>query len=144
MRTWLILVALLCVPRASPSAGIPENPRIIASVVDIVHRVPPSDPGVFILLVVHNPTEFRGTQFSLVDTVRNRRAVRAEYPLGALVSVELPRGMLNGLLRHKTVLEENQRKLDAGARPETITTSPVTPHTDIGELPRRPSVISSP
>lgn len=142
MRTWQILAVLMCVPRSSPAAGIPENPQIIASVVEIIERRPPSDPGIFLLFCVHSPSEFRGTQFSLFDSVRQRRAVRTEFPLGALARIELPSGMISGLRRYKVILEENQRKLDAGITPDKITTSPVVPHFDLSKLPRRPSLKS--
>jgi len=142
MKTRLAIILILWIPESSSAAGFPENPRIVASVIAIDDRLPPADAGIFLKFIVHTPVEYRGTQFSLLDTSRKRRAVRTEFEIGTLLVFELPPNMISGLRRYKVLHETNERKKDAGVKPDTIRETPTLPHLDISRLPRDPSPLS--
>ena len=139
---FLIAVLALVLPATGRSAGMPEDPRIIASVTEIVERRAPATPGICVRMLVHSPSELRGTGFELFDPARSRRTVRAEFQVGTLFSLQLPVSAISGLRRYKVVIEENERKLDSGVPPEKITESPVLPRVELTKLARPPSPIS--
>ena len=143
MKTSLIIV-LLVLPAIGWCAGIPEDPKIVASVTEILDRRSTPMPGICIRMIIHSPNELRGARFELFDRVRSRHVIRQEFPTGVLFSLYLPPPAISGVRRYKFVAEENERKLDAGIPPENIGESPVLPRVDLGKLKRQPSTISIP
>lgn len=134
----LVFAILVCSIAVEGRSASVESVKVIASVVDIAKREAPLSPGIGIEFVIHTPEKLRATKFILVTRVAERSQARATYPIGILVSIELPASTVDVLMRQRADLDSCERQIDTGVRPEMISQGILLPSVEANQLRTAP------
>lgn len=97
--------------------------------------------GVYIDLVVNTPVGFQGLPITMFTAGASRRARRAEFPLGAQFSIELPEAAIAALRKAKRDEDHVQGMIDDGVKPEMISQLVIPAQIALSELAPKPTRI---
>jgi hypothetical protein len=118
----------------------PHSTRVVASVSAVNWRGsgPAGKLGLAVWLVIHSPSQFAGARVIIDTKSQDRRSLRAEFPTGHFVILQLPDLQIKQCEDYLKAYENEQAELDQGAVGNGIIGVLHLAHIEIGDLPEPP------
>lgn len=135
MRFLPLLLSLLL----AVSAHAEESLRVVASVLTVREYRAPMKPGVYVDFIVHVPAEFQGLPITMFTGEASRRTRRAEFPIGAQFTLQLPDAAVAALKTAKVHDEHIEHQIDNGVDPRAISDFVPPVQIDLAALATKPT-----
>ena len=120
--------------------------RVIASVASVDYPRFPSEEHITVAMIIHAPSSFLGARMTLATESASRMEIRKKYPIGSLLSLEIPRFLVLKLFLELQSMQSVERQIDSGISPVRISTGiPIVSFalSDLSSLPK-PYIATSP